>query len=47
MSDADLAADVDRLDQQLTREDLDGMTPEEILRAKAEGRLDGLLGRLR
>ncbi|UXY27502.1 hypothetical protein [Streptomyces sp. HUAS TT20] len=29
--------------RQLTREELDGMVPEEIVKAKQEGRLDALL----
>ncbi|MFE9866983.1 hypothetical protein ACFYPZ_30340 [Streptomyces sp. NPDC005506] len=32
-------------DDQLTREDLDGMSLEEIVSAKRAGRLDALLGR--
>ena len=41
---ASLNARADELETPLTRDDLKSMTPEAIVQAKADGRLDNLLG---
>lgn len=41
---ARLSARADELETQLTRSDLAGMSPEAIVQAKSEGRLNDLLG---